>query len=514
MGFDDLLIGHLAEKFRLRGYYFTGVVELVKLGLLVVGLDGFEEMTVEGKDDKVISSLGELLSLFDSKGKVVISARKAFYEFALQNQAPLQDVMRSCEIEISAYRLQQWTAVQFRQLLDKRGFNVDETASILLLLRSRLGENHPIMTRPVLARKLVDLLADTGEDAYKCEINEFDKERNPSCVLSKFGDVLLTREATQKWLSVSGSGGANKQLLKKEQHYLLLQALAEEMWVSRVEVIKREALKEWTGFICETLHVHVSDVAKCKEKILYHAMLKADGDNYTFCHEAFRMYFLGRQIASELADGLFTASLVSTLDIDVLNDAVIDEIAYELLERKCNFERIYDGLLKLRGGVSKNTPLCQNIGAILVAFRVKAGIKDPCELKDLYINANVLSGVSLCNICFIDCLIERMILSMDSSLSCIEFRGCVFESIEIPSSGMKISDVVFDDVSLPAHLAYDGDQIYAPGKIYNVLSGCGFAMPKASVGGAPNDKAECVDDRLVVLQKIIKLFSSGLTSLR
>ncbi|MCQ2262585.1 MAG: hypothetical protein MJZ42_05460 [Bacteroidales bacterium] len=508
MRFDDLFIGELARKYRFRDYYFGALIELVKLGFVVLGLDGFEEMSVEGKDDKVISSLGELLSLFDSCGKIVVSARTAFYNYALENRVAIGDVMQRYDIEFSAYRLEPWTTSQFRELMSNYGINEKESAAVLGKLTARLGPSHPILTRPVLAHRLVRYIYESNGE-YSRDLDSIGAVKEEVCqskVLDDFVGVLLRREATEKWLSKSNKEKGGSQLLKLADHYVVLQSLAEEMWLSRTEFVKIDFLKDWMGVVCDQLGIGVAETRDCQEKILYHALLKADGTHYAFCHEAFAMYFLGRQIACLLAEEGYGMQLLQLLSLDVLSDAVVDEAAYHLSILNPGFDRVCKQLHSLKGGVSKNTPLGQNIGSLLMAYRMKAGVSEPCVFQDLYFSRSTMYGVALRNVRFEHCYFEALSVIGVDKWEDVVFTDSIIESIEIASLKDRIKDVVIDEESIPTKIIFREDDIYSPAMIREKLAMIGAELPEDLIAAATDD-AIVPSEELSVFLKIVKLFT-------
>lgn len=509
MRFDDFFIGELARKFRFRDYYFNSILELVKLNLLVLGLDGFEEMSVEGKDDKVISSLGELLALFESQGKIVISARKAFYEFALENRAALGDVMQQREIEFSAYRLMPWSETQFKALMESYSFSASEISETYDRLLKHFDAKHPILTRPVLAHKLVDYIyAKNGE--YDHELDQIEASSddvNQSKVLDDFIRVLLHREATIKWISVSKDKGG-KQLLKLEDHYQVLQYLAEEMWVTRTEFVRRDFLKEWMGIVCGELRVGVEATRACQEKILYHAFLRNEATQYAFCHEAFGMYFLGRQIGCYLAEDSYGSQIMQLLSIEVLPHAVIDEAAYHLAFLKKDFAAISQKLHQLKGGISRNTPLGQNVGALLLAYRFSLNCVQLCVLQDLYLAESAVYRVSLKHVKFEHCLFGTVHIAENREWDSVEFVDSQIEAIEVDNGVARVRNVQIDEKSVPAKLVLHSDEIYNPVTICRKLREIGFEMPCETAGVEDVQGREPeVSEELRVLLKVVQFYS-------
>ena len=61
MRFDDVIVGALMNRFRFNLLFYDAFVELVRLGVVIPALDGFEEMFVEGTAGDAISALGNLM---------------------------------------------------------------------------------------------------------------------------------------------------------------------------------------------------------------------------------------------------------------------------------------------------------------------------------------------------------------------------------------------------------------------------------------------------------------------
>lgn len=502
---DDLVIGILANKYRFREYYFEAIIELVKLGMIVLGLDGFEEMVVEGKEDNVISSLGELLSQMNSNGKIVISARRAFYDYALTNQEPLVESIRGLQVDFSSYRLSPWTRNEFCSLLKSYAFSKEERENIYQALAQRLKSDHPILTRPVLARKLVEMFAD-NKSKWKDIVNQFDADNNPQAVLEKFVTLLLRREATQKWLSSNA-----KQLLKTEQHFELLQNLAEEMWFSNVEYVKQDFLQTWTEIFCEQQKMSPADTKDCKEKIIHHAMLYKEGDHYLFCHEAFRQYFLGRQIASYIKANKFDFHFRKMLSQDILENPTIDSISFALSDSNTPFDVFAQKLCELKGGESKISPISQNIAGILVSCWKRGNHNQHFTFENLYFAESTLAGSFLKGLTFDDCFIEKIDASIENSIKDVSFVNCSISVFVISTYSKPTIDCTFDSVSIPSHLFISEQEldIYDPDQRKTMLVSSGAKIQNSSKLVQPTQP----DEELTVFCKIVRRFyrTSGVT---
>lgn len=494
---DDLVIGILANKYRFRKYYFDAIIELVNLGLLVLGLDGFEEMVVEGKEDDVISSLGELLTQMASNGKLVISARRAFYDYALKNQSSLVNAIRNLEVDFLSFNLSPWGRNEFIKLLQTYDFDQAKRESIYDALSSRMGVDHPILTRPVLAHKLVDLLYENGGD-WNCIAVHFDTNKNPQAVVDQFVKLFLHREATQKWLLTG------KQLLTTEQHALFLQDLAEEMWLSNVEYVKEDYLQTLMEMFCEQQRLSPAYAKDCCEKAIHHAMLYKDGKKFFFCHEAFRQYFLGKRIAQNIIDGRYDDSLVRMLSQNVLHNAAIDAAAYALANKKVDYCDLLENLDLLKGGKSKISPMSQNIGGILLAYWKESNELDSYVFSDLFFSASSLKSCKLKKIHFIDCIIEELD-AVNGILEDVTFENCSISSLRLRNFATATIKCTFDVQSIPTHLhdfEHDEDE-YSPNQITALLSK--FGAHYTNIESESTFDADQKDEILWAFCKIAKL---------
>ncbi len=477
----------------------------MKLGLIILGLDGFEEMVVEGKEDNVISSLGELLSQMNSNGKIVISARRAFYDYALKNQAPLVEAIRDLQVDFSSYRLSSWSQKEFCNLLESFDFNRKESDNIYQALALRLGKDHPILIRPVLARKLVEMCHD-NKDKWKDIVEQFDEDKNPQAVVDNFVFLLLKREASQKWLL------QGKQLLRTDQHFELLQNLAEEMWLSNVEYVKQDYLQTWIEIFCEQQKISPAETKDCKEKIIHHAMLIKEGDHYLFCHEAFRQYFLGRQIASYIKSSNYDFHLRRILSQDILTTPTIDSLTFSLSNDNTSFESLVDQLYALKGGESKVSPISQNIAGILISCWKKGNHSQSYTFEKLYFAESILAACSLTNLSFVDCVIEKINASQQNSINNVSFQNCSITNLVLSTYKKATINCTFDDLSIPGHvfICELEQDFFSPDQIKAAIVSAGAKLQDDTLSMTQPAQP---DEELAVFEKIVRKFyrTSGVT---
>lgn len=501
---DDLVIGILTNKYRFREYYYEAIIELMKLDLIVLGLDGFEEIVVEGREERVISSLTELLKRIDSKGRLVISARKAFYDYAARKQVGLLDALRKYEVSFPAYRLSQWGAAEFCEELETFGFSGVESRAIYDDLRGRMTETHPMLVRPVLARRFVEIIADerTSSDSELNFINEITKRQDPQAVLDDFVKILIERESKNKWYITSGPE-KGLPLIKIADHYFYLESLAEEMWNMSVEVFPEDFIQEWMGIVCEIKQVSPARTSDCRLKIIQHALLVGENGRYSFCHEEFRRFFLGRQIAKYVVDSGSCYSLTKILDVNILDVQTVDSAVFAICATvgiaSSEVKRIVQNILAAKDGYARNSNVGQNVGALVLKYLAKIPEHERVELWDLHISECATTDGGLHQIDFSDCHIEG--LSMRGGcVRDVRFERCTILAVSIDEK-TALKDVIMDDQSVPSRINLRESEIFNPEKVKSMLARHGVEFETES-GSDPEFEDEC----LTAFIKITRMF--------
>ena len=484
MRFDEVVIGVLAQTYRFRRFYFEAIMELARNGFLVLGLDGFEEMTVEGQENKVISSLGSLLQQqatkvagdadsgpeLASSGAMVISARRAFYEYALKAQGPLMDSIRDYQVDFSSFKLKAWEKPQLLALMGKWDIVQPEAGRIYQQLEERLGANHPILTRPVLACKLVEMMAEAMTSAdNSCDvlIQSFSPDQEPQRVMQEFVEHLLKREATQKWILYSGAQDRTcQQLLDTEEHGELLEEIAEEMWLSSMEYVHEESLQSIVELFCENKRKSPSDTQQCKEKIIHHAMLIKGSGGYFFCHDAFRQFFLGRRLARALTDKKQLSSTNQILTQNVMSLPIVDTASYILANSGATFNDIQTTIDQLRYGYQRNTTMNQNVACLLTCLWKRLR-PDNAQFENLYFSIAATQNIPFKNVVFSKCVFEDIVVPEESTFEGVKFVNCSVAILTLPGhQGYHIS-AVFDEASWPMKLSITGISEDSREEIYN-----------------------------------------------
>ena len=69
----------MAGVLRMPGIYTNSIITLMRNGLLILGVDGFDELAVETGGEKAIGSFSNLVRDLDSQGVLIAASRRTFF---------------------------------------------------------------------------------------------------------------------------------------------------------------------------------------------------------------------------------------------------------------------------------------------------------------------------------------------------------------------------------------------------------------------------------------------------
>ena len=161
-------------------------------------LTDLKRCLIESSTGEAISALSNLLGKLSSEGTMLVSARKAYFEYqSFDTQARLFDSLDERIVSFSRVSLERWNRKDFIGYCKKR--NVLEPESLYKDVRERFQEQHPLLTRAVLVKRLVDVAS--GSDRYELLT---DLGNAPHDYFAQFVDAILDREVSEKWIDRSG----------------------------------------------------------------------------------------------------------------------------------------------------------------------------------------------------------------------------------------------------------------------------------------------------------------------
>ena len=504
--FDDITVGALQNRYRFPFLYYDSFLALVRMGVIVPAFDGFEEMFVENSSGEALSAMGVLVSALDSRGSLVIAARKAYFEFEnLKTQEKLFDAISSYSVGFGKLELERWGREQFLAYCNRR--EVPNGDVIYDKVSERLGQTHSLLTRPVLVRRLVDIaVMSPSLDVFLEGIQASGPD-----FFSTFVRGIIEREANDKWIDRSGERDVGTPLLSVDEHCELLSSIALATWESRVDFLKVDYLEFVTEGFIETKRKSASEAQQIRERIRGHALLIFSpnaSQAVEFDHEEFRLFFLGEAIAEQIRPLTDRAKgdVLATLRKGSLPKPAQHAFIWAV-KRHPTFERLQAAkfLLEISALDGQASYTHENCGWLFVRLLSEVDGKG-LEADGIAFSADALRGRKLENIHFKHCFFPPTSLELTGLKGC-SFVDCNFGQIRIYNS-TSFDGVVFDSCIVDSICLIDRDiEVWDPNAVRAQLEHLGVSFPYEHNLIEPADESVGkVDPELRDLEKLIRYF--------
>ena len=500
MNLDDVIVATMVNQLRFPRLYFDAFLELVRLGLVVPALDGFEEIFTETPDGEAVSNLGSLITRLKGEGTLLVAARQAYFEYrSLDTQARLLDSLPDSDVAFGPMALHKWSRATFVEYAKKS--QVTHPDDLYDTIAARVGASHPVLTRAVLVRRVIDLAKELPDYPTIAGLigptsSQFD---------SAFISSILKREATEKWLDKDGT--PPRPLLSVEQHHALLGLIAEECWTAKQQVVSEDVLDSLAELFCESQGLRPAASRQIKERLRHHALLArvAHGSRagYRFDHEHFREFFLGEQLGIHLINQSM-ADLRKVLRVDLLPSWALDAAVATVPQDDDARAKLIAKLCALANAESPSSFVRENLGGICI--RLADGYSGAAlELHDLLMPVNALAGRRLAATKCVRCYFRATSLR-GTSTNGVAFSECVFERLDITRTCKSTATQL--EPSSAVHCAVDIDTadsavVYDPIRIDEMLTGLGWRMKTAQTVSRQTE----FDDRYLVAEKAIRTFA-------
>ena len=432
--FDDIVIASIVNNLRFRFFYYDSFLELVRLGFIVPAFDGFEEMFMQTSTGEALAATSGLINKLNSSGSILIAARQAYFEYkSFGSQAKLFDNISS-SVSFARLKIERWDEEQFIEYTEKNG--VKNAKEIYDLVSEKLNDpSHPILTRPVLVKQLIEVFMNIGDVQELISKLESVNDYFPA-----FVNAIVEREANHKW--IDSSGEVFKPILTVEQHYELLSLLAEEMWVNSSESLKDSLLDLISEMFAEQNGFDIQTSRQIKERIKQHALIvltDPNNPNYRFDHEEFYEFFLGIAIGNNILNNKIhdAKSLLKKSPLPFqTSDSIVARIKYQTSNYK-DIILVLDSIVK---GENQFSYIKENAGNIVI--RILSNEKMPnIVIKNYELPINSFKTINLDGIIFEECHFQNTSLATTKIANCT-FIKCQFDRIEINHQ------TIFDSVKL------------------------------------------------------------------
>ena len=483
---------------------YHSIATLVRVGLLVLVIDGFDELLgVSGYDD-AFSSLSTFLEQLDGYGRLMVSARSVYYEEEFLKRAG----------QASATGHHRWSHIPVEIMPwneDNRASYVDKIASRHSLspqerndLRKRVHRafenDQNLSEKPLFFTKTVDLVRtdldfSTSGDLLGTLIRSF-LEREQ-------GEKLLDRQ--------------QRPLLSDERLRKIIGELAEEMWNQETRELDSNSVKEVAEYILSGTEVGESERQIVVERMPTLAFLTRSEKHGTigFEHEVFFFYFIAIVIAQQFVDG---SDMRAILSRSALPEFVAERLTFELVRRGSlsdadDLQRLFDRLATSgRTEWRRTTQVRENAGLIVLALlRGFAHARDTsAEIVGRTISTVILPGGDLSNVTLRNCTLDNVTIRR-TNLGNTKFLQCSARNVSLSAPKVKIDGTrlelngirVPDDVSGIQSLTEKGSvTVYDPQEITRILASCG-APVKSDID---QDKRDVSGDTMALLERLMRAY--------
>lgn len=495
MRFDDVIIGALVNRLRFPFLYYEAFIELVRLGVIVPAFDGFEEMFVEGSAGDAVSALGNLMNMLQSSGTVLIAARKAYFEYKnLHSQTRLFDSFGGQSVSFARLGLERWNKNQFLQYAAKRG--VTNAVDIYNDVAGKLAEDHPLLTRAVLVKRLLDVAVETSDRSQLLS----NIESNPNDYFRQFIGTIIGREAKEKWIDKVGTPA--QPLISEADHYELLSMIALEMWTNGTEALRGDVLGCVAEVFADSQRKDKEITRQVVERVKQHALLvEAEGNRFAFDHQEFFYFFLGEAVGRLLVEGS-KAGVGHCFRQGVLPALSIEAAAKHVRRERNDIPGIVAMVNELCIGEPRASFIKDNLGGILIRLMDYNNASGVTVAHGSFPPDSLL-GRHLENVVFQDCYFQRTSLA-HAKLTKVRFVRCEFESLEL-RQGVQIDQSILDACPCNSVIPLNSETaVFDPRQVNQALTQAGFVM--AQPPAAPVAQAVAPDDEMVIVERMVRAF--------
>lgn len=491
---------------RISGLYYNSIITLIKNGLIVLGIDGFDELAAEKGGDVALGSLTNLVTELGGDGVLVAASRRTFFNTQDYIQrAGIMNQKVSADCEFDEIRLQNW---QEKQCVDYLNLYYNDAQQEYISLKSLFQNtsNHPLLERPFLFTKIVSLAYADNKTPYEFVSHGSDGDLDS---INNIIGAFVRREVT-KWSTTEKDTG--KPYLDFEQHMRLLSEVANEMWVEQKDIIGTDTIAFLLTILFDEWKTDVALRPRITKMSESHAMLSISsaGDKYRrFDHEEFRNYFLAlafsRILKSSIIKDNFTPAY-SFIKIAQLPDTVSQYLVLQLSKEE-SLATLF-GLMSISQTEIKSTYAQPNLGTLTPYFLDQIQSEKIIEIGSrIVFSSLVFENKQIRNVKFNECTFINISFN-NTIMENVQFDNCSFTDIRFNNiyQGNSFKNVLIkENCSINRVTIYVSEEDhyseYSPGNINFLLREQGIIRTMVT-GGNTNEKTVLNSD----FRKTVKRF--------
>lgn len=497
---------------RITGLYYNSIITLIKNGLIILAIDGFDELAAEKGGDVALGSLTNLVTELDGDGILVAASRRTFFNTQDYIQrAGLMNQKVSADCEFDEIRLQNWQEKQCVEYLNVYYSNPQkEFDALKSLFRSSLS--HPLLERPFLFTKIVSFASTDRKTPY--EFVSHGGENDLDSINNIIG-AFVRREVT-KWSTTEKDTG--KPFLNFNQHLRLLAEVANEMWVEQKDSISIDTIAFILAILFDEWKTDIDLRPMITRMAESHALLPVSnaGDKYRrFDHEEFRNYFLALALAKIVSECVKIdnfSSAYSFLKIAQLPDTVSQYLVLQLKEEE--LRATLWGIMKIFQSEIKATYAQSNFGTLIPFILDQINSTEVITIgSSVVFSSLVFENKTIKNVVFKDCTFIN-ISFCNTKMENVLFDTCSFTDIRFNNivRNNRFVDVIIDENCVVSKVTIyvteeDNYSEYSPGNISNMLKEQGIR--RTSKGEKIEDKPFVNSEYRKAVKRFLNKFMSS-----
>lgn len=445
---------------------FHAVPTLVRLGLIIPVIDGFDELIGAGGYDDAYNSISSFIEDLSGEGVIIASARSTYYEQEFLARANSTSSLGNQSWKLNSIRILGWGDVERRSYIASLGVSdADQLAAELERVFS--GDSSGLASKPLFVARAAEVLKSGGDLS------------GDEALLERLISSFIQREQRDKLRD------RNEQpILTVAQLRSLCGDLAEEMWAQSTRELDRLTVKELTEYALSDSSLKESNKHVVIERMPTMAFLMRGESvgSVAFEHELFFSHFLAERIAARITEGGVALPLLLGRSVmpESLAEGITARLGPEIIRDARKIINILCGTCV--GYVPRLQQVKENVGKIM-NFLLRTGLHEAVSIE---FSGFVFPGSSLRGIQFVNCNFEGVEFRR-VDLAGAQFIECggnqIFFDNPLIDKATKLEFVSGVDMSsfLGLRVAQDGGeivQIFDPSQIQEHLAACDFGPAK------------------------------------
>ncbi len=475
----DALSGELDD---LRaGFTRDAVPPLVRQGLLVPIIDGFDELLGAAGYGDAFGSLHQFLDELDGCGVLIVSARSSFYDTEFLGHE-LTMGTRASAYEIMPVTLHPWGEDEIFQYLARvRGDDSVSEEDRKAVLDLPPGERE-LLAKPFFASLFAEYV-DSPEG------------RDRGVSLSEYLVGSYVRRESEKIVDRDG-----RPLLDVDGHRKIFELTAEFMWTGEKRDFNADDLRAVAELVADEVGLPADSTKQLVTKITSYAgfrtSLHGRQQRFQFEHEVYFDYFLAESLRRRLTSG---PELGSFLDGGLLPEEVIAAVVAP--DNAMQWLALLDGF-KRNTAVQENRR--RNSGTLAaVCFRVLGEIRDRsisfCHFVNTTFGDARFVSVEFRNCRFVGVRMDRAIFQ-----AC-KIANCVAEGLIVSGKGrMQLTGLIPGKNLYSLIDVETSEEIFSPNSMKRLLHRAG--VPGMAEEPAMIHYSETAQKHIDLLQGIVSKY--------